>query len=569
MVLRRRAMHVARLILVIIITTVSVASGVLAEPKSPLANFNLSKDATPVDGVDVGDEVLITLIFKNRWVQDAELTVTDRNPRPAWFEIVQDSITGDATYIAAAPPVPESIVWDGVLKLNHIHTVTFKMKVLAGAGQTETNTASLELKGSAGTLPDAPVADALIRIKPAAPVLEPIENEDGDDSYLVEWSEVTGAVAYVLEEADNGAFDSPTSVYTGSDSEVSLQDRAPGIWYYRVFALGTGTVSQPSNTRSATVVMGVPQLSDIVNPDREPDYLVEWSEVNGATSYTLQEDDNAGFSSPITRYLGPNEKYQVTDQPEGIWYYRVRANGTGGVSSEWSLPKSTRVGGGLARTAFLPVMIRIWPPIPETPAMQPILNPGGVGDYTANWSTAARAKTYILEEATDSGFQVASEIYVGEDTSFEVAGRGASRLFYRVKSRNPSGESKWSNVQKVDVLWEAEPNDSAVQANGPIVSGLTYFGTFPQGAPDISDYFYFELSAGRPVEIRLTNIPAGQNYDLVLRDTDLKARGYSAQPGNNDEYINVSVPAGRYLLQVFHFAGNGSSQRYHLRAVYE
>jgi hypothetical protein len=214
-------------------------------------------------------------------------------------------------------------------------------------------------------------------------------------------------------------------------------------------------------------------------------------------------------------------------------------------------------------------MIRIWPPIPETPILGPIQNPGGVGNYPINWSTAARAKTYILEEANSSSFQGASEVYVGTETSFQSSGNGASRLYYRVKARNPSGESPWSNVQMVDVLWELEPNDSAEQANGPIMSGLTYFGTFPQGAQDLSDYFYFELPAGRNVEIRLTNIPSGQNYDLVLRDTSLNARGYSANPGNNPELIQVQVPSGKYLVQVYHRDGTGSSQPYHVRAVYQ
>jgi hypothetical protein len=443
------------------------------------------------------------------------------------------------------------------------------MRILGGAGQTEINSASLILKGPAQTLPDTPVADAEIFIKPSAPLLQPIDNADGDDSYVVAWNEVTGALAYVLEEDSSNAFESPASVYSGSDSEVLLQNRAPGTWYYRVFAIGSGTVSQPSNTESATVIMGVPQLYDIANPDGEANYQVEWSAVVGATDYTLQEDDDPAFSSPTTRYLGPDNSFPVTGQPDGTWHYRVLANGPGGATSEWSLPKSTRVGGPLARIALLPVLVRTWPLIPQTPTLQPISNPGGVGDYAVGWSAAARAKTYVLEEGTGSDF-VDAETYVTEETSLPFEGYGASRLFYRVKARNPSGESGWSNSQQVDILWEAEPNDSAGEADGPIVSGLTYFGTFPPDAQDVSDYFFFDLPAGRNVEIRLTNIPAGQNYNLVLRDINLQPpRGYSAQPGNSDEYIGVAVPAGRYFIQVFHFAGNGSTQPYHLQAMFE
>jgi hypothetical protein len=562
-------MHVARLVFVIIICLIPMTFGVQAEPEGPLATqFKLDKIATP-ENVDVGDTVLVELTFKNRWTKDAEIQVTDVNPNPTWFKIDETSITGDAEYVAAIPDTtPESIVWKDILEQGETRTVTFKMDVIGGAGYKAVNWAHLVLKQ-----PFEPsVTDqddfADIFIAPEAPLLERIDNDDGDDSYLVEWSEVTGALVYQLEEDDSTEFDTPDPVYTGEDSEVTLVGRAPGKWYYRVIAIGL-TPSQPSNVESATVVIGVPQLYDIVNPDREADYTVEWSEVTGATSYTLEEDDSAGFGSPTTRYLGPNLTYQVPEQPDGVWYYRVRANGPGGITSEWSLPKSTRVGGSVARIAMLPVVIRIWPPVPETPSLQPILNTGGSGDYSVNWSAAARAKTYILEEGTDSTFHDTGEIYVGTETSYDVVGRGASRLFYRVKARNPSGESEWSNVQKLDVLWEAEPNDSSAQANGPIVSDLTYFGRFPQGALDVSDYFFFDLPAGRAVELYLTNIPAGQNYDLVLRDTSLNIRGYSGQPGNANEYINASVAAGRYLVQVYHRSGSGSSQPYHLKAVYE
>jgi hypothetical protein len=209
--------------------------------------------------------------------------------------------------------------------------------------------------------------------------------------------------------------------------------------------------------------------------------------------------------------------------------------------------------------------------MPETPRLQPISNPGGVRDYTVSWSTAARAKTYILEEGTSSDFLGAEEIYVGEATSQPVEGDGATRLLYRVKARNPSGESAWSNIEKVDILWEAESNDSASEANGPIVSGLTYYGTFPPDAEDASDYFAFEPTIDGTVEIHLTNIPAGQDYNLILRDpADLEnPLGYSGERGSSDEHIRASVPTGRYLIQVFHFTGNGSTQPYHLRADFQ
>lgn len=220
---------------------------------------------------------------------------------------------------------------------------------------------------------------------------------------------------------------------------------------------------------------------------------------------------------------------------------------------------------------YLPLAIRGWPPVPEVPALHPIDNSAGLGTYPVTWDTAARAETYILEEAKASAFDLSWQIYAGPATNHLVSGQGAARYYYRVKARNSWGDSGWSDVEQVDVLWEAEPNDDGLtQANGPIVSGLTYSGTFTQAA-DLQDYFYFDLSASGSVELDLTNIASGENYDLVLRDASLETVvGYSALPGNANEHIPATpLPAGRYYIQVYHFSGLGTDQPYHLRVVYD
>jgi len=121
------------------------------------------------------------------------------------------------------------------------------------------------------------------------------------------------------------------------------------------------------------------------------------------------------------------------------------------------------------------------------------------------------------------------------------------------------------------VLWEAEPNDEALtEANGPIVSGLTYHGTFP-GVNDVKDYFYFDLPTARSVVVDLTNIPPGRDYNLILRDADLDPPvGYSGETGNTNEHIPaVILPPGRYYIHVFRYSGAGSTQPYNLRVVYQ
>jgi hypothetical protein len=220
---------------------------------------------------------------------------------------------------------------------------------------------------------------------------------------------------------------------------------------------------------------------------------------------------------------------------------------------------------------YLPLVVRAWSLLPEVPALHSISNPTGLGTYAVTWDAAIRAETYVLEEATTASFGVSWQIYAGPATEYPVSGHGAARYYYRVKARNSWGDSSWSDVEQANVLWEAEPNDNGLtQANGPIPSGLTYYGTFPNAA-DLQDYYYFDLSAPHSVELALSNIAAGENYDLVLRDASLgTVVGYSALPGNADEYIlTPELPAGRYYIQVYNFSRVGSDQPYHLHVVYE
>ena len=72
--------------------------------------------------------------------------------------------------------------------------------------------------------------------------------------------------------------------------------------------------------------------------------LIRWSGIRCPTQprYTLQEDDNASFSSPTTAYSGTGTSLAVSSKPAGTYYYRVKAANTYG-DSPWSTTRSTTV----------------------------------------------------------------------------------------------------------------------------------------------------------------------------------------------------------------------------------
>ena len=119
--------------------------------------------------------------------------------------------------------------------------------------------------------------------------------------------------------------------------------------------------------------------------------------------------------------------------------------------------------------------------------------------------------------------------------------------------------------------YEAEPNDLPPdEVNGPLISGQNYHGRFPS-IDDNSDYYSIILTRAHTIEIWLTGIPVGENYDLTLRDSaNINDHlEHSGELGNTTEYIETdTLPAGLYYIQVSNRQNTGNDQYYTLKVVY-
>jgi len=102
----------------------------------------------------------------------------------------------------------------------------------------------------------------------------------------------------------------------------------------------------------------------------------------------------------------------------------------------------------------LPLVLSIYPPLPEAPVLAAIDNADADGDYTVAWSASARAESYELQERVGDGewLGVASE---GTERAFDK--RPAGQYAYRVRARNAWGDSAWSNVESTVVAGQAPP----------------------------------------------------------------------------------------------------------------
>ena len=177
----------------------------------------------------------------------------------------------------------------------------------------------------------------------------------------------------------------------------------------------------------ATVPLVPPDLHPIANADVDGNYRVEWGSVSNAVQYSLQEDEDASFASPKLVYQGAATQIDISGQPAGYYYYRVRAENVE-ILSEWSQTRAAGVA-------------------PATPALQ--LTPDGadLDAYRLSWSQVTGAETYILQESQAAGFASPVTRYLGTSLSYAVTGQEGGDWYYRVAASNQAGASAWSTSE--------------------------------------------------------------------------------------------------------------------------
>ncbi|HUU29997.1 MAG TPA: SUMF1/EgtB/PvdO family nonheme iron enzyme [archaeon] len=289
-------------------------------------------------------------------------------------------------------------------------------------------------------------------------------NPSTDGSYTVSWRGVTGAASYLLQEAANSGFSGARTAYSGSSLQAAISGKTQGTYYYRIQATNDYNVTSGWSSEEKKVEVtpppGIPTLYDPgTSVISDTNYTLSWSNVSGATSYTIEEATDNLFNSPTAQTVtGTSQSFSHSVSSTTTYYYRVKANSATG-SSEWSN-----------------LVDMIVNPLPFGPP--PVLSDPGTTvsygkSYTLNWSSVDGAISYTIEEATESTFASATtQTVTGTSQSFSHSVGSTTTYYYRVKANSATTSSDWSNT--VDMIVNSPSVPTLNDPGNSVLSGVSY-----------------------------------------------------------------------------------------------
>lgn len=262
---------------------------------------------------------------------------------------------------------------------------------------------------------------------------------------------------------DGGAYDNDENTLIIHDYE--LAQTYYNEWLRLWSALGSKQSDVelgPDYTR--TVKAGQTVLYDhvITNTGSVTDtFLVEFSSSRGWPTQLLGRDYPTG-TLKLPLQIGP----QVTTTLQVSLTVPADAGGTEvtvitATSKLSPTVKDTAIDTTIvSHNIYLPLIVRNWPPLPNSTNLDPVDNADGDGAYTVSWTEqpSRLAITYTLQEASNAAFTAnVRNVCTTDQQACSISGRVAGIYYYRVQGHNAWGSGNWSDAQSVTVLLPDTP----------------------------------------------------------------------------------------------------------------
>jgi hypothetical protein len=289
-----------------------------------------------------------------------------------------------------------------------------------------------------------------------------VPSADNTGSYTVQWTTLSNASSYALQEQFNGG---PwTQIFSGTGTSVSITGKPVGTFSYRVRGFVDAVYGSWSGVASVveSAPTPVPSSSPVLTvPASGPNgsYAVSWTTVSEASSYTLSESANSGAWTTV--YSGAGTSLAFSGKASGSYAYRVNACNATGCSAASAT--------GTVQVIYAPASA----PSLTVPASS------YTGAYTVTWTAVGSATSYALEESANGGIWAAS--YSGPTLSKAFSAMTAGSHAYRVTACNAAGCGVVSTTSTVQVTYPPSAASTvttpASSATGSYTVSWTAVGT--------------------------------------------------------------------------------------------
>ncbi len=471
-----------------------------------------SKTVTP-SFVHPGDVVTYSIVLDNgEGLSETTALVTDPlHPLLSYVPgSAQPAPDGMGTLITGT----SGITWTVIIDPASVVTLTFQAQVNGSAtdGTVLTNTATISSDGQAMARSAAVTVDLPPNVQIHSPdkgaivtqrgsltlsgyawdygVTTPFIVDDptlsiqkaGERSYFVNWTPVSEAEYYLVQEADNPAFEGADEHFVsapGTSYPVTKADDQDGTYYYRVRATNPSfDASRWSNVETVVVPWTTSaRQREMLAPVAPRDALTVHVSIAGAPWEPA--------SVVATAWGGWEWSYDWSPLPEErLESYMLQARAMDRAGNWSTIDTITITLDNERYFVYLPISLQRYPPVPYPPTLYVISNPDTDGNYQVSWSydegdPPIGVSTFSLQEAKDLDFMTDVVNYPETYNTYrEITGKLPAIYYYRVRGNNVEGPGEWSNAMSVAVL-----------PGTPVLNDIDN--------PDGSDTFTISWSAGR------------------------------------------------------------------------
>ncbi|MFP4474059.1 MAG: hypothetical protein ACLFOY_00775 [Desulfatibacillaceae bacterium] len=284
---------------------------------------------------------------------------------------------------------------------------------------------------------------------PAAPEEIASPALDGDGTFRIVWESVPGAVEYELQRASSAEFADAVTLATTESTAYTVEGAASGDHFHRVRAASDCGLSGPWVADDGVTVCQKPGTPENVSAFRRgmESFVVEWSEVPGATRYVVLRSDSRELTGATEVCAVSETACLARDLGPGAHHFAVMAINACGESltpvfAESAVHSCTD---------------------PAVPRFLSAPEKSRDGSIALAWAPVSGGEEYLLQHSRDPGFSRERTVQVGPARDATLRGMPSGVHYFRVAARNRCGAtSGWRVAGPVSVtlpalLWEEEP----------------------------------------------------------------------------------------------------------------